>query len=486
MQGRVRLSRATDADPGAAVTRARAACAALLLCMAAGARGDQPLWLPFSYVMSEVSHEPGFVDAVLEKLGRDPRAPGILGPKLLGKLKSLLLGRHFEKLDRFPGFTIGTMGSSVAIAARMGGRDKVIQPWVDPDARAPASEALGIPTGGAPPDPSTYMRVIGWGLDSGDRLDPGRAARCADSARLGVLLTRLARNPDGAPTHRVTLDGIEVTTPRALIAQLMATGHDVRVSDARYFANFGDLTYRGEDVFTGFWVNTLIAVPGTSRALLVPVGHSQHEIEIRGPVVNADLAFYFGIDGEVAFRTNETKDQSWVLGRQVRTYRGDDALEVVRFAGAIIRTYGVVKRAHPDLPFGGYWRLGVCNDVNAMVETHMQGAPTLYPLTVDASLFPDDEVGAVARRLPVDARGDAPPDVKRIRGSIPVEKLEDLPMPRLRDDLLRVRLAAHSGTLETIDPRQWLRRVVMVVVLLAAVLGMTLIVTWRRLRGTCS
>jgi hypothetical protein len=72
--------------------------------------------------------------------------------------------------------------------------------------------------------------------------------------------------------------------------------------------------------------------------------------------------------------------------------------------------------------------------------------------------------------------------VKRIRGSIPVEKLEELPMPRLRDDLLRVRTAAHSGTLETIDPRQWLRRVVMVVVLATAVLGMALIVTWRRFR----
>lgn len=464
------------------MTRARAACAALLLCLATAVRGDQPLWLSFSHVMDEVSHEPGFVDAVLEKLGRDPRAPGILGPKVLGKLRSLLLGGHFEKLDRFPGFTIRTMGSAVGVAARVGGRDKVIQPWVDPDANAPASEPLGIPTGGAPPDPSTYMRVIGWGLENGDRLDPTRALRRADSARLGVLLTRLARNPDGVPAHRVTLDGVEVTTPRALIAQLMATGHDVRVNDARYFANFGDLIYRGDDVFTGFWVDTLIAVPGTSRALLVPVGHSQHEIEIRGPVVNADLAFYFGIDGEVAFRTNETKDQSWALGRKVRTYRGDDALEVVRFSGAIIRTYGGIKRAHQELPFGGYWRLGVCNDVNAMIETHMQGAPTLYPLTVDASLFPDDEVGAVARRLPVDARGDAPPDVKRIRGSIPVEKLEDLPMRRLRNDLLLVRTAAHSGTLETIDPRQWLRRVVMIVVLVSAVLGMALIVAWRRLR----
>lgn len=465
------------------MTASRIACAGLLLCFATAVRGgDQPLWLSFSHVMDEVSHEPGFVDAVLEKLGRDPRAPGILGPKVLGKLRSLLLGGHFEKLDRFPAFTIGTMGSAVGVAARVGGRDKVVQPWVDPDAGAPASEPLGIPTAGAPPDPSTYMRTVGWGLENGDRLDPARAARFADSARLGAVLTRLARNPDDAPARRIVVDGVEVTTPRALIAHLMATGHEVRVDDARYFANFGDLTYQGEDVFTGFWVNTLITVPGTKRALLVPVGHSQHEIVVRGPVVNADLAFYFGIDGEVAFRTNETKDQAWALGRKVRTYSGDDALEVMRFAGAIIRTYGGVKRAHPELPFGGYWRLGVCNDVNAMIETHMQGAPTLYPLTVDASLFPDDEVGTVARRLPIDARGAAPPDVKRIRGSIPVEKLEDLPMRRLRGDLLAVRDAAHSGTLETIDPRQWLRRVVMVTVLVAAVLGMALIVAWRRLR----
>ncbi len=47
----------------------------------------------------------------------------------------------------------------------------------------------------------------------------------------------------------------------------------------------------------------------------------------------------------------------------------------------------VIPRNSPDLPFGGYYALGVCNDVNAMIELHMQGETSLFPLTHDSDLF---------------------------------------------------------------------------------------------------
>ena len=115
---------------------------------------------------------------------------------------------------------------------------------------------------------------------------------------------------------------------------LTKAGHDLEVRDSRYFANFGDLIYHGRDVLTPFWIDTGIPVPGTDRPLLVPVSHSQHEFVVRGPVVNADLSFYFGIDGEAVFRPSVTRDQAWVMGKVAHRYRGAEALEVMRLAGA--------------------------------------------------------------------------------------------------------------------------------------------------------
>ena len=48
---------------------------------------------------------------------------------------------------------------------------------------------------------------------------------------------------------------------------------------------------------------------------------------------------------------------------------------------------GPVEGLTPYLPFGGYYALGVCNDVNAMIELHMQGETSLFPLTHDPELF---------------------------------------------------------------------------------------------------
>ena len=130
-------------------------------------------------------------------------------------------------------------------------------------------------------------------------------------------------------------------------------------SGTRYFANFGDLIYHGRDVLTPFWIDTGLPVPGTDRALLVPVSHSQHEFIVRGSVVNADLSFYFGIDGEAVFRPSVTRDQAWVMGKVAHRYRSAEALEVTRLAGGIVRAYTAIKQRHPELPFGGYYALGL-------------------------------------------------------------------------------------------------------------------------------
>jgi hypothetical protein len=181
----------------------------------------------------------------------------------------------------------------------------------------------------------------------------------------------------------------------------------------------------------------------------VPVAHSQHEVRVDGPLVKAVLSFYFGIDGKTEFRAIVTRDQSWTLGRVARVYRGDQVLEVIRLAGAIIATYDAVQAAHPGLPFGGYFALGVCNDANAMIELALQGETSLYPLTRDPTLFPvDTEVGKLARRLPVDGRPGDPTDVRRVLATLPVDDVAALPLPDLRRDLEAVSAAYRAGALE--------------------------------------
>lgn len=428
-----------------------------LLCPApsrADPRADQAPWLPVSQVMSELARNPEFVEALYRRLGRDPKAGGILGPDEIKRLREMILGKDFEGLDRFPGLTVQGMGRSVRLAGAMLGRsgDDGLPPEpaaARETAEEMVEEGLGIPAAGTPPAPDAYLRPLGFGLEAGDRVDPALAERYADGLRLADLLNRLSLNaPDGGGRYRVVLDGQALDTPRALVDALARGGHDVEVRDSRYFANFGDLIYQDRDVLTPFWIDTRLPVPGTDRNLLVPVSHSQHELVVRGPVVNADLSFYFGIDGQAMFRPSVTRDQAWVMGRVAHRYRGEEAMEAVRLAGVIVRAYDAIKRRHPELPFGGYYALGVCNDVNAMIELRMRGETTLYPLTLDPQFFRDEgEVGRLAASLPLDSRWRAAADPKRVLGSLPVEDLAALPLPSLREDLEKVRAAWQGGRL---------------------------------------
>jgi len=429
------------------------AATALVACAGASLADAPPAppapgYLLASTVMQELSQDPAFVDGLLEKLGHDPRAGGILGPENLRRLRALILGKDWEGLDRFPGITVAGMGRAVSLAALALGKPEPKPP--PPPLAADVEEPLGLPTGAPALASDTYLRRVRPDLEVGDRVDPVRGAHHADSARLADLLNRLALNPPpDAPgaRFRVRVGDARAESPRELLALLVRQGASLEVRDARYFANFGDLIYQGREVLTPFWLDTEIRVPGRDWTLLVPAGHSQHELVLRGPRLKADLAFYFGIDGEAVLRANDTLDQAWTLGYAPHVYRGDAALEVVRLLGEIIRRYAAIHRAHPELPFGGYFALGVCNDVNAMLELHMQGATTLYPLTHDKALFQgDDEVSRLVARLPVDGRG-ARVGAARVRGSLPAASIDAIPVARLRDDLERVGGAWRLGEL---------------------------------------
>ena len=260
------------------------------------------------------------------------------------------------------------------------------------------------------------------------------------------------------------INGEQAETPQQLIAALQQSGHTVTVADARYFANFGHFHYNGgngnQDVEMPFFLDTGLKIPRTHwwkgrRKLLTPVAHAEYEWIVSGPKINADVAFYFGIDGRAEFRTNDEQNQPWVMGRHAHEYRNADAVEVTRLTGSLLRAYAYLHLAHPQLPFGGYYTLGICQDVVAAIEQHMTGTTTIYPNTAQTALFhdqPDEEVFQLMSATPKDTTGKVPAP-ERVFGSPPHHRLpHTLTVPGLRDDVTRTYTAYRNGTLDDHGP----------------------------------
>jgi hypothetical protein len=258
----------------------------------------------------------------------------------------------------------------------------------------------------------------------------------------------------------------------------------VTITDDVYFANFGHLHDRRREVIMPFWIDTQIAVPASRRSLLLPVSHSEQELHIRGPKWNADVAFYFGIDGKAEFRTNDSLNQSWVMHRILFAYEdSSQQLHAMRLLSAAVRVYYGTRRAHPELPFGGYYRLGVCQDVSAAVESDLRGKTHLFPITHDPAYFPqagstdprDREFLAAFNALPSD-RGSGLPPIDRVLGALPTVQYSDMVIPGLAGDLERVAVADRLGLVQRTHPfLTFLIAVILVLLLLV-------FVAWRLFR----
>jgi len=462
-----------------------------------------------SQMMRELSATPGFTDALLAALDKGgKKGPALMTPRLIKRLRELILGGDWQGLDRFPGWTMQEVNPAVG----------VINKVVTKHPETPVGTPSGAPTE-APPNadkgvvaeyldlgsysqdkaetvsldkPSTLpglsndvlVTPMGAGMVRGDVANPELAPMHPDSQRLADVLNRLGLNAlDGAATVTAEVDGKTATTPQELVQALMATGHSVVIADGRYFANFGHFHYKGQDVMMPFFVNSQIAIPGTDRSLLVPVSHAEYEWTVRGPKVNADVSFYFGIDGKAEFRTMDTLDQAWVLGRHAHEYRDADAVEVTRLVGKMLIAYVHQHIKRPDLPFGGYYPLGVCQDGVAAIERKMTGHDTLFPNTTEAALWDDPrdaEINEMMIAIPKDRNG-APPAPARIFGSLPVTDFKLITIPGMTADLDAVYAAWQDGSLER--TRSWMQKMMLRLVGVVALVVLAGAVAWRRRRA---
>jgi hypothetical protein len=417
-----------------------------------------PNTILLSQMMRQLSARPGFTDGLLAELDGGRKAPLPMTPALVDELRKRVLGNDWQGLDRFPGWPMREINPTLAVAT------KIIQH--KETASAEASQFLDLgpysldkaqtvsldqpsPLPGFPTE--GVMTPLGAGVVHGD--GPSELApEHAESQRLADILNRLAANkldsakPFGAsisyrPGYLTDVGNPNIFTPEDFIFELMLDHrHTVTVDDARYFANFAHLHYNGEDVMAPFWIDSQIVIPHShGRHLLIPAVHAEYEWHIRGPLVNADVSYYYGDDGKSEWRTMDLLDQPWVLERNTHTYTGAQAVEVTRLAGLLTVAYMHQHADHPELPFGGYYTLGVCQDGIAAIEQRMTGKSTLFPNTADMAYFTDPrdaEVNALLAAIPKDRDG-TPPGPERVFGSLPVapENFRAITIPGLAADL---------------------------------------------------
>jgi len=420
-----------------------------------------PHTVMLSQMMRELSAQPGFTDQLLGYINKGDKAGATFTPALFDAFRKLILGKDWSGLDRFPGWTIHRVTDTVSVGTNL------LTKKDDPQAATlnvqlgpyaldkPMTESLDKPSDRTGFSEQGLVNKLTDRVVNGDGADPRTTPMHSESARLAEVMNRLSLN--GFKTTQpfaVSIDGHAATNPQQLVQALVASGHTVTVADARYFANFGHFHYNGKDVEMPFFLDSQLRVPAKhwwepSRRLLVPVAHAEYEWFVRGPRINADVAFYFGIDGRAEFRTNDQLNQAWVLGRHAHEYVGADAVEVTRLTGQMLRAYAYLHAAHPQLPFGGYYTLGVCQDVVNAIEFRMTGKTTLFPNTARTELFrdqPDEEITKLMEAVPKDTGGERP-SPERIFGSLPTTDLNAITVPGLRDDLQRTKAAWDDGTL---------------------------------------
>ena len=454
-----------------------------------------PNTILLSQMMRQLSAQSGFTDGLIAQLDKNgKKGPALLTPALIDELRKRILGQDWQGLDRFPGWTMREVNPTVRVIGHEAGKSDTLESAAAVHPGAPITTQQA----------KQYLDLGPYELDKAGNAEPGifsetspdfasfttngivtqlgddivrgdgpndLAPEHSESMQLADILNRLAANKlDGAQTFTASLSGNGPTTPEALIQQLINAGATVSVTDSRYFANFGHLHYKGADVMMPFFINSEIVVPHSNeRPLLVPVSHAEYEWHIRlmpqicgglCPTINADVSYYFGIDGKSEWRVMDTLDQAWVLKRDAHTYTGADAVEVTRLAGLLTVAYMHQHLARPTLPFGGYYALGVCQDGVSAIEHKMTGHVTLYPNTVDATLFNDlrdAEVNALMAAIPNDRSG-IKPQPERIFGSLPAApdasgRFTAVNIPGLADDLNATYAAWKDGTLERTHSR---------------------------------
>jgi hypothetical protein len=386
-------------------------------------RAAAPAPMRLSELRDEMLRDPRALDDLLDILVAQagPMGRRMDTPEQRQELKDLLRGADAAAVDAFPTVTAARLAEAAAFYAQQKGPNPVPQ--------RPALLTLSLTGTPAAPSAGQFLRPLGHGLHYGDESLAVPGAAYGDSVAVAAALEQLAA------LQMIEDAGRRHGTVAGWLGSLLASGHTLEVRDRRMYANFGDLRFdQGgvrRDVATPTLVDTGVTLAG-GRRLVVPVTHSELDISVRGPRVNAELSWFFGVDGLAAFRAYATQDQSWVGGRTVRTWRGIDAARILDRAADVAQQLEAKARAL-GLPMGGYGPLGSCNDVHGFVTG---GAP--FGMVRDPRRYAGaDPLDRLSAALPFDVTG--PVDPVRVWESRAFEDVNDIPLPELRATMLALK-----------------------------------------------
>lgn len=408
--------------------------AALALGLALAGAGAQPSSsarpprMELSQLARELGGNPAAVDDLLDSLASrtGPLGAALKEPARREQVKEALQRSDPADLDRSP---VLTAAQAAAGAALYAGRQGLLD-----EPNFPAELALILTHEPAEAPKDAYLTPLGHGLFRGDDSLSVPGSNWADAKAAAGALDMLSSNDPASPAHVLIDGGRRYDGVFAWLSALLAEGHALEARDRRYYANFGHLRYEKSgvrhDVTTPTRLDTGIVLP-SGRALIVPVSHSEVDISIRGPRLNAELSFYFGLGGVVGFRPFDTLDMDWVGGRSVRTWTGLEAAKLLDRAGWVRRELMAKAKANA-LPMGGYGPLGDCNDADALV-TGLAPYPMLRDPKYDQG---NTAIDSLSAGLPYDLRDR--PDPRRIWDSRPFEDPSDIPMPDVRDVMLEL------------------------------------------------
>ncbi len=390
-----------------------------------------PRWYTLGSLARELAREKQSYDLVVNALGGVNGPYGVISDEHKQFLRAVFSRGEYELLDEQPQLTLPLLGQGLQLLASK-------RPYTPPPPLPePRTERLGLPTGKPGPEGEPYLKDLGDGFKVGDRLDPEKAPRAADSQRLADVL-------DGVALGWLSVEGFDMSRFSAsLVETLTAQGHRLEVVDQRLAANFGDLERNGRPVATPLWV---ITGKRTREPFMLPVPHAQLVLRVRGPKVNADVTFYPSLDlagdgsGGARFRADVTGDQRWTGGFIAHTYSNEQLVRALDLM-LLMRRELRAKVAAKQLPLDGYFTLGVCTLAPAVVEQAIYGKTTLWPLTHDPALFDGDgELDPLVRALPHDGRDESAPADERLMGSLPWRTLKDVPFKFLSRELVKLKL----------------------------------------------
>src|SRR5437899_5229411 len=230
----------------------RGVCVSVLLALI-GCRTEKPYVVPetpmppntilLSQMMRELSATPGFTDALLAQLDRrGKKGPALMTPKLIKRLRELILGNDWQGLDRFPGWTMQEVNPAVDVINKVvtkhpetpvgtpsgapteawpSGADKgVITEYLDLGSYAPDKrETVSLDKPSTLPGLSNAELVteLGAGVVRGDVANPKLAPMHPESQRLGDVLNRLGLNAlEGGEKRTGEAEGTDAATCQEL------------------------------------------------------------------------------------------------------------------------------------------------------------------------------------------------------------------------------------------------------------------------------